>query len=131
MPDEQQVQTSSRPLSPRLTVYRWSIVMMASGAHRASGVLLVLFVPFYLWVLHGMTGSPEDFSHISDLLHSLPGRLMLWLVSVALVYHFCNGIRFLCLDAGWGESQPMMRGTAKLVIATAVLAAVAFGVLLW
>jgi len=119
------------PLSPHISIYRWLPGMVASIAHRTSGLALVLFVPFYLWILHGMTGSPEDFNDAVALLHTGFGRLMLWLTTVALVYHFFNGIRFLCLDAGWGESQMMMRNSARVVLAIAALAAVVLGALLW
>ncbi|MBL1351943.1 MAG: succinate dehydrogenase, cytochrome b556 subunit [Zetaproteobacteria bacterium] len=123
--------THERPLSPRLSIYRWLPGMVASIAHRISGVLLILFVPFYLWLLHGMTGSPEEFQQSLGFLHSSLGKVSLWLVSVAVVYHFCNGIRFLCLDAGWGESRNMMRSSARMVLALAIVAGVVFGVLLW
>ncbi|MDQ7000281.1 MAG: succinate dehydrogenase, cytochrome b556 subunit, partial [Mariprofundus sp.] len=53
-----------RPLSPRLSIYRWQPGMIASLAHRASGLILVLFVPLYLWLLHGMTGSPDHFEQV-------------------------------------------------------------------
>jgi succinate dehydrogenase / fumarate reductase cytochrome b subunit len=121
----------SPPLSPRLSVYRWRAPMIASIAHRASGLVLVLFVPFYLWVLRGMTGSPEDFEQAFDLLHTPIGRLTLWMVGVAFVYHFCNGIRFLTLDAGWCESHAMLRLSARIVLAIAALAALLFAALLW
>jgi len=118
-------------LSPRLSIYRWFPGMIASIAHRGSGVVLVLSVPCYLWILHGMTGSPQDFDAAVALLHSPLGRLGLWLASVALIYHFFNGIRFLCLDAGWGESRDMMRNSARMVIGIAAVAAISLGVLLW
>lgn len=120
-----------RPLSPRLSIYRWHPGMVASLAHRTSGLVLVLFVPFYLWVLHGMTASPDDFTHMRTMLHQPLGRLTLWLAGVAIVYHFCSGIRFLCLDAGWGETPATMRATARLVLGIAVLSALVFGVMLW
>ncbi|MDQ6955785.1 MAG: succinate dehydrogenase, cytochrome b556 subunit [Mariprofundaceae bacterium] len=119
------------PLSPRLSIYRWFPGMIASIAHRASGVVLVLSVPCYLWILHGMTGSPQDFDTAVALLHSPLGRLGLWLASAALIYHFFNGIRFLCLDAGWGESRGVMRNSALVVIGIAIAAAIVLGVLLW
>jgi len=104
--------------------------MIASLAHRASGLVLVLFVPLYLWLLHGMTGNPESFTRVYDWLHSGPGKLSLWLVGTALIYHLCNGVRFLCLDAGWLESREMMRASARIVLAVAVLAACILAVLL-
>ncbi len=121
----------ARPLSPRLSVYRWHVGMIASLAHRASGMVLVLFVPFYLWVLHGMTASPDEFDRMQRMLHQPLERFTLWVAGVAIIYHFCSGIRFLCLDAGWGESPRMMRLTARIVLAAAALAAVVLGVLLW
>jgi len=119
-----------RPLSPRLSIYRWRAPMLASIAHRAGGMILVLFVPLYLWLLHGMTGSPEQYAATLEWLHSLTGKLSLWLVGVALTYHFSNGIRFLCIDAGWGEGREMMRLSAKLVIAVAVISALVLAGLL-
>ncbi len=120
-----------RPLSPRLTIYRWQMPMLASLAHRASGMVLVLFVPFYLWLLHGMTGSPEEFDQILALLHSPFGKLTLWLAGTSFLYHFMNGIRFLLLDAGAGESRGMMNFSAKLVLGATMLAALVLGALLW
>jgi len=105
--------------------------MLASISHRISGVVLVLSVPCYLWLLHGMTGSPQEFQEAVALLHAPLGRLGLWLASVALIYHFCNGIRFLCLDTGWGESRDRMRNSARLVLAIAVAASLVLGVVLW
>ncbi len=110
---------AARPLSPRLSIYRWRAPMLASIAHRASALLLVLFVPLYLWLLHAMTGSPDDYAAALEWLHSWPGKLLLCLVGVALVYHFSNGIRFLCIDAGWADSRAMMVFSAKLVLAIA------------
>jgi len=120
-----------RPLSPRLSVYRWRMTMLASLAHRASGLMLVLFVPVYLWLLHGMAGTPEDFSNTLSWMHAPPGRVVLWLTGASLIYHIVNGIRFLCLDAGWGESSEAMRFTARVVIGVGVAAAVLLGVILW
>ena len=104
--------------------------MIASIAHRASGVVLFLFVPLYLWLLHGMTGSPENFAAASEWLHSGLGKVSLWVVGTALVYHFCNGIRFLCLDAGFGETREIMRSSARNVIVIAAVTAVVLAVLL-
>jgi len=118
------------PLSPAVSIYRWRPTMIASLGHRLSGLVLVLFVPLYLWLLHGMTGSPEDFESVFNWLHSPLGKASLWLLGVALVYHFANGIRFLSLDAGWLESRSMMRLSAKIVLGIAVIVAIALAVLL-
>ncbi|ATX79379.1 succinate dehydrogenase subunit C [Mariprofundus aestuarium] len=118
---QHQLKTSERPLSPRLTIYRWQPGMIASLAHRASGLALVLFVPLYLWLLRGMTGSTEQFDATSIWLHSGWGKLFLWMVGVSLAYHFCNGIRFLCIDTGWFESRSAMRTSAFIVLGLAAI----------
>jgi succinate dehydrogenase / fumarate reductase cytochrome b subunit len=119
-----------RPLSPRLSIYRWQPAMIASIAHRASGIVLFLFVPLYLWLLHDMTGSPESFAVASGWLHSGLGKFSLWVVGTALVYHFCNGIRFLVLDAGFGETRKNMHSSARNVIVIAAVIAIVLAVLL-
>lgn len=120
----------ARPLSPRLSIYRWQPAMIASISHRATGLVLVLFVPLYLWLLHGMTGTADHFADVTRWLHSGFGKLSLWLVGVSLAYHFCNGIRFLTIDAGWGESREAMRRSARLVLGLTALAALVLAVLL-
>jgi len=119
-----------RPLSPRLSIYRWQPGMIASLAHRASGLILVLFVPLYLWLLHGMTGSPDHFEQVRAWLHSGLGKFSLWLAGTSLFYHFCNGLRFLTIDAGWWESRSILRLSARIVIGVALAAAVLLAVML-
>lgn len=119
-----------RPLSPRLSIYRWQLPMIASIAHRITGLILALFVPLYLWLLYGMTGSPENFETASNWLHSGLGKMSLWLAGAALIYHFCNGIRFLSIDAGWCESRDLLRHSARFVLAFTVVAAVVMAVVL-
>jgi len=122
---------SSRPLSPRVSVYRWQMPMLASFAHRINGLVLVLFVPVYVCLLSGLTGSPDDFSNTLDWMHGVAGRLMLWAVGAALIYHLVNGIRFLLLDAGFSETREAMRGSAKLSLAAGVVGALVLAVYLW
>ena len=119
-----------RPLSPRLSIYSWQPSMIASLAHRASGLILVLFVPLYLWLLHGMTGSPDHFEQVQAWLHSGLGKFSLWLAGISLFYHFCNGLRFLSIDAGWCESRSILRLSARIVIGAALVAAVLLAVML-
>jgi len=105
--------------------------MAASIAHRASGLILVLYAPLCLWLLHRMADNAENFVAISDGLHSGLGRISLWLAGVALVYHFCNGIRFLTIDAGWGESRARLRNNAYIVLGVGMIAALLLAALLW
>ncbi|MDX8409035.1 MAG: succinate dehydrogenase, cytochrome b556 subunit [Mariprofundales bacterium] len=122
--------TSQRPHAPHLSVYRWSWPMAASIAHRVSGLLLVLFVPFYLWLLHAMVGSQAGYDYSQLVLHSTLGRLLLWLVGTAFIYHLCNGIRFLLLDAGIGEQRETMIAIARWPIYAAAAGALLLAITL-
>ncbi len=115
--------SSPSPLSPRLSIYRWHPGMIASIMHRGTGLILVVSLPLYLWLLHGMADHAENFSLVLNWLHSGLGKFTLWLVGSALVYHFCNGLRFLTIDAGWGESRSRLYNGAKIVIAISAAAA--------
>jgi len=119
------------PLSPRLSVYRWQIPMIASLAHRATGIVLALFVPVYLYILTGLTSSPEGFIEQMQWMHSATGRLILWLTGSSLLYHLINGLRFILLDAGWFEAREAMRMTARISIATGILGSIILGGFLW
>jgi len=121
---------TQRPLSPRLSIYRWHVQAVASIAHRASGLVLVFAIPFYLYVLSGLTGDAASFESTMSALQSTLSRLLVWLIGVALVYHFANGIRFLCLDMGLGESREMLRMSAKAMLAIAGVAAVVLAAVL-
>lgn len=121
----------TRPLSPHLGVYRWQLPMVASLAHRASGIVLALFVPVYLYLLTGLTASPEDFAQRLDWMHSAPGRLILWLTGSAMIFHLANGLRFILLDAGMFETRQAMGMSARLSIVLGLLGMAFLAGYLW
>lgn len=123
----QMAKTQPAPLSPRLSIYRWQWPMVASLAHRASGIFLITFMLFFFTLIWLMSGTPQQFEQSQALMHSLIGKLIIWLGLVSLVYHWSNGVRFLLLDAGFGESREMMRLSARVVIVIAVMAALLLG----
>ncbi|MDX8391770.1 MAG: succinate dehydrogenase, cytochrome b556 subunit [Mariprofundaceae bacterium] len=120
-----------RPLSPHVSVYRWRAPMLASFAHRISGIVLVLFIPVYICLLSGLTATADDFSRMLQAMHSPFGRLFLCLLGTVLIYHLINGIRFLLLDAGIFETRDGMRWAARLCLGTGVIAALILAVYLW
>jgi len=121
---------TQRPLSPRLSIYRWHPQALASIAHRASGLVLIAAIPSYLYVLNGLTGDDASFRATIALLQSPLSRLLLWLIGIALIYHLANGIRFLCLDTGLGEKREMLRKSALAMLMIAAAAAVVLAVVL-
>jgi len=118
------------PLSPRLSIYRWRLTMLASIAHRASGMLLAASIPLLLWLLIAMSHHQQAFIHGSQWLHHPLSMVLLWLIATSLFYHFVNGLRFISLDLGCGESRELMKLSAKLVLGSTALFAVILAVML-
>lgn len=128
---QEKARTLPRPRSPRISIYHLHPQTLASGAHRLSGVVLILFLPCYLWLLAKLSGTAEDFQAGMEVLHSAWGRIGLGLASAALIYHWANGLRFLLLDCGIGEQRQTMRRSAQAMLALAALSVVLLGLLLW
>lgn len=92
--------TSGRPLSPHLTIYRWPITMVLSIIHRITGVALsvglVALVAWFAVIAYDFI--PYD--PVLAFMRSLPGRVVLFGFSFAFFFHLSNGIRHLIWDTG-------------------------------
>lgn len=88
-----------RPKSPNMQNYRPQLTSVLSIGHRLSGVGLC-FGAFGLtaWLLAGAAGSLR-FSTVQTALLSAPGLVLLFLLTLALFYHLCNGVRHLIWDS--------------------------------
>jgi len=122
---------TNRPLSPHLQVYRPQLTSVLSISHRASGVALTAgSVVLALWLL-ALAGGPESFARAQAILGSLPGKLLMFLFTFALLYHLCNGVRHLFWDAGYGfELETVYASGKAAVIVSGVLTLVVWGVAL-
>ena len=118
--------TRSRPLSPHLQVYRFEWTMLLSITHRITGVGLAVGSILLVWWLTALAVGPEYFATAQAIMGSWIGRLMLLGWSWALFYHFCNGIRHLCWDAGWGYEIETARNSGFAVAACSVLMTLIF-----
>lgn len=108
-----------RPLSPFMIgpYYRPQITSVLSLTHRATGVALAIgaFV-LAAWLL-AVAGGSASFACFADYATSLPGRIGLSILAIALVYHFLNGIRHLLWDVGWGFEIPKVYATGYALLA--------------
>jgi len=116
------------PLSPRLSIYRWRLTMIASIAHRISGVFLVLTMPFAFWLLMSMSHGKIMYIYGLSWLQSSTGTILLWLMCVALFYHLINGVRFLLLDIGHFDKRDHMKLSAKIVVFATIIFALVLAV---
>ena len=112
----------SRPLSPHLQVYKPQMSSMTSIAHRATGCALGLGTVILTYWLVAAATSDHAFAVAQAIICYWLGLLVLFGFTVALFYHFCNGIRHLAWDAGKGFELPDMHRNGNIVLlATAVL----------
>lgn len=103
---------------------------VTSFAHRVSGVLLAIGVPFSTYMFDMSLKGPNGFSEVATILHSLPVRCLGVLYAWALGHHLLAGVRHLLSDIDIGSSLPEARRSAWIVNCAspllAILAAVAF-----
>ncbi|KGJ07703.1 succinate dehydrogenase, cytochrome b556 subunit, partial [Paracoccus versutus] len=80
-----------RPKSPNMQNYRPQLTSVLSFGHRLSGVALSLGAfGLAAWLMAGASGQ-DAFGSAQALLLSVPGRIALFLVTLELFYHLCNG----------------------------------------
>ncbi|HEY1724712.1 MAG TPA: succinate dehydrogenase, cytochrome b556 subunit [Steroidobacteraceae bacterium] len=114
---------AERPLSPHLTVYRWGYTMTLSILHRMTGVALAFaLLGLVAWLVSASLG-PSAFAALVPLLTSAAGKIIAALAVTALIYHFCNGLRHLAWDLGFGYERVDARRSAVLVMVVTLIAA--------
>ena len=96
-----------RPMSPHLSIYRPTMTMAMSIAHRMSGVALYVGVLLLAWFLIAASTDASSFAVFSDFIGSFIGRIVLFFVSWALFHHLVGGIRHIVWDAGYGLDAPL------------------------
>jgi len=114
-----------RPVSPHVTVYKWTYTMTLSILHRVSGLALcIALIALVSWLLAAAAG-PDAYAAAMLVLASLPVKILIAIALLALSFHFANGLRHLAWDAGWGFERAQARRSAAVVVAVALLATVA------
>lgn len=119
-----------RPLSPHLQVYSWLITNTLSILHRLTGVALCLGLVYLTAWLVIPAYFPDYYGDFISFSGSIIGIFILVGWSIALNYHFANGIRHLFWDMGRGFALPNVTATGiTVLVATVVLTAIewAFG----
>ena len=112
----------TRPLSPHLQIYKLPPTEMMSVLHRGTGAVLSIGTVLLVIVLAAAAAGPDSFESIGGLLRSWFGKLVLFGFTFALFAHFCNGIRHLVWDMGYGfDVSKATRGAQISFLAALVL----------
>jgi succinate dehydrogenase / fumarate reductase, cytochrome b subunit len=115
----------ARPLSPHVQIWRWHVTMATSILHRATGVALYGGALILAGWAVSLASGEAAYESFKALLGSLPGKVVLFGLAVAVFYHLANGVRHLVWDAGYGLTPKIAERTAWGAIAFGVVAAVA------
>jgi len=94
--------SSKRPLSPHLQVYKPQLTSVLSITHRGTGVFLSLGALALTCWLITLAISVELFNGFHQYMVTWYGKLFLTGFIFSLFYHLANGVRHLFWDAGLG-----------------------------
>ena len=118
MTNKNKINTSVRPLSPHLQIYRPSFTMMMSIMHRISGVILYfgsfLLLAWYISIVLG----PEVYQLLNTLFSFFIIKVALFLFTWIFFHHLFGGIRHFIWDTGRGFGLSSIEWLARL---TAIL----------
>ena len=113
--------SSNRPLSPHLQVYRPQLTSVLSITHRATGIGLSFGIILLItWIVAAAAGV-NYFNMVNSLVTSWFGKLVLLGFTWALFYHLCNGIRHLFWDAGFGFELSTVYKSGYATIAGSII----------
>lgn len=113
-------ETDPRPLSPHLQIYRPMLTMMLSIVHRITGSALYFGSALLVWWVFAAAMGPEAYATFQAVAGSLPGQLILFGFTWALVHHTIGGLRHLVWDTGRGFDLATVEMTARLAVAASV-----------
>ena len=105
---------------------------LVSIFHRVTGVVMFMFlIPAVLFVLQCTLGSEAGFNEWRSVLaHPLAKLIVLGFVW-SYMHHLFAGIRYLLLDVHVGSELEPARMSARIVLASGVIATVLVGVRIW
>ena len=112
---------NQRPLSPHLSVYKFTYTMSLSILHRLTGVAASVGFLVFAWWLMALASGPAAYAAAMRLLSTPVAKLLLVGFTFSFVYHFCNGIRHLVWDTGRGLERAQARRSGGLVVVAALV----------
>ncbi len=126
-------EADTRPLSPHLMNWKWHVTMASSIFHRASGVALYIgsFVVTALIVSAAM--GPDAYSVVEGVVFSIPGKILMFAFTAAVVYHLLSGVRHMIWDGpriGFSPKTASLWSWFNILATAAITAGIwAFGIL--
>jgi succinate dehydrogenase / fumarate reductase cytochrome b subunit len=116
------------------TQYRLPVAAVVSILHRASGALMLLLLPFVIWMFDTSVSSEVSYDVFASAFSSGLGVLPGWLVKIvalaliwAYLHHFIAGVRHLYMDATHSVTKAFGRQSAVVTLVLSVVLTLALG----
>lgn len=107
---------NKRPVYLNLLKIRLPLMGMVSFAHRITGVILFLALPYSVYLLDLSIESEQSFSKMQQILDQPVMLIVQILLLWSLAHHFFAGIRFLLIDAEIAVEKSQAQLGAWLVL---------------
>jgi succinate dehydrogenase / fumarate reductase cytochrome b subunit len=111
----------SRPLSPHIQIYKWTLPFLMSGFHRVTGAVLYFGFVLVAWWLVAAASGPSAYANVQWFFGTFIGRLVLFGYTWALIHHTLGGIRHLIWDTIHGFSLNEIQWLARATIAGSII----------
>ncbi len=110
-----------RPVYLNLLKISLPVTGIVSFAHRITGILLFLALPFAVYLLGLSVESEQSFSRAQQIL-DMPIMIVAQIILLwSITHHFYAGIRFLLIDAEIGVEKSQARTGAWVVLVAEIL----------
>ena len=116
-------EADNRPLSPHLMNWKWHVTMASSIFHRVSGVALYVGSFVITAMIVSAAIGPDAYDTVSGLVFSIPGKILMFAFTAAVVYHLLSGVRHMVWDGPRAGFSPKTasRWSWFNIVATAVI----------
>lgn len=105
----------NRPIFMNLLQIRMPVVAVLSFAHRVSGVMMCMLIPFLIYLLDLSLRNEQGYAQALDILRHPFVKFMAVLIVWGLAHHMLAGIRFLLIDADIGVERDSARRSAWVI----------------
>jgi succinate dehydrogenase / fumarate reductase cytochrome b subunit len=123
---------SSRPLSPHLSIYRFTLTMTMSIVHRATGIALYGGMSLLvLWLVAAAIGG-GFFDGVNWLFGSWFGYLVMFGFTWVLFHHMIGGIRHFIWDRAQGLDAVGRETIVRVALAASIILTLAvWAIFVW
>jgi succinate dehydrogenase / fumarate reductase cytochrome b subunit len=113
--------TRPRPLSPHLSIYRFTLTMTMSIIHRGTGMAMYFGTLLIVIWLGAAALGEGPFGVVNAIYNFWLVQVIFFLATWALFYHLLSGLRFLIWDTGNFLDAPGREGLSRAALVLSIL----------